>query len=86
MATKEEDSRSLTAGEIIMARMLFQGSINYSKVKIHNEEYLWFGLQDNDTAVTPNGEMYWPKDHFKEDYSSAFPDYQWWFMHEMVHV
>jgi len=67
-----------------MARILFQGSIDYSSVKVHNKKYL--PGQGKDIAMTPNGEMYWPIDHFKEDYSTANIDYQWWFMHEMVHV
>jgi len=50
------------------------------------KEYLWFGMQPNNIAMTPNGEMYWPKDEFKEDYSVEDARYQWWFMHEMVHV
>lgn len=79
-------SRLLTAGEVAMARSLFGLSVDYSRVRIHNEEYLWFGLQDDDTAMTPNGEMYFNPKRFKEDFSaSGFGD-SLWFMHEMVHV
>ena len=69
-----------------MARSLFGVSIDYSRVRVHNEEYLWFGLQDDDIAMTPNGELYFNPKRFKEDFStSSFGD-SLWFMHEMVHV
>jgi len=41
-----------------MARSVFQGAIDYNRVKVHNGEYLWFGLQDDDTAMTPNCELF----------------------------
>lgn len=84
--TVEEDARGLTAGEIAMARLIFKDSINYSKVKVHNGESLWFGMQPDDTAMIPNGELYFNKNYFQEDFSAASKANQHWFMHEMVHV
>ena len=78
--------RPLTDGEIAMAHTLFQDSIDYTKVKVHNEEYLWFGMQPDDTAMTPNGEMYFNPTRFREDFSLAEYGDRLWFMHEMVHV
>ncbi|MDN5780752.1 MAG: PAAR domain-containing protein [Luteimonas sp.] len=87
IATTEGESRGLTAGEIAMAKLVFGDSVDYARVKVHNGEYLWFGMQPDDTAMTPNGEMYFNSKHFKEDYSnSADLDAQQWFMHEMTHV
>jgi type VI secretion system secreted protein VgrG len=87
VATPEGKSRGLTSGEIEMARLLFKGSVDYGKVKIHNGEYLWLGMQPDNTAMTPNGEMYFNPGRFKEDFSASasFGD-RLWFMHEMVHV
>lgn len=87
IATPKGAARPLTPGEIAMARQLFRDSVDYSKVKVHNGEYLWFGLQPDDTAMTPNGEMYFNRDYFQEDFSAStnFGDHLW-FMHEMVHV
>ncbi|WP_237656250.1 hypothetical protein [Kosakonia sp. MH5] len=65
MATAENSSRPLTAGEIRMIKPLFKDAINYSAVKVYNGEYLPFGLQDNRTAMTPNGYMYYPGDLFQ---------------------
>ena len=87
LSTPKGEARGLTSGEIAMARQLFGSSIDYNKVKVHNGEYLWLGLQPNDTAMTPNGEMYFNPTRFQEDFSasSEFGD-RLWFMHEMVHV
>ena len=85
-ATPEGESRPLTTGEIAMCQQVFADSIDYTKVRVHNEEYLWFGLQDDDTAMTPNGEIYFNPKHFKEDFSAAVVSDRHWFMHEMVHV
>lgn len=86
--TPEGKARGLTANEIAMARSIFGSSVVYARVKVHNEEYLPFGLQPDDTAMTPNGEMYFNPKRFKEDFAlpaSSFSDAHW-FMHEMVHV
>lgn len=85
--TVEGTARPLTSGEIAMARLVFKDSIDYSKVKVHKEEYLPFGLQDDHTAMTPNGEMYFnPEQGFKEDFSVEGPRFKIWFIHEMSHV
>ena len=86
MQTPEDETRGLTSGEIAMARLIFKDSIDYSKVKVHNGEYLWFGMQDNDTAMTPNGEMYFNPKRFKEDFSITDFGDRLLFMHEMVHI
>ncbi|WP_332877881.1 DUF2345 domain-containing protein [Massilia sp. S19_KUP03_FR1] len=83
--TPEGEARGLTPGEIAEAQSIFFDSIDYSKVKIHNGEYLWFGLQPDDTAMTPNGEMYFNPKEFLPDFSTTIRD-TLWFMHEMVHV
>jgi len=84
--TVKVKSRPLTAGEVAMARLIFKDSINYSTVKIHNEEYLPFGLQDNDTAMTPNGSMYFNPDYYVHDFSKEKENTKMWFVHEMAHV
>lgn len=86
VATPAGDARGLTSGEIAMARLLFADSIDYSRVKVHNGEYLWFGMQPDDTAMTPNGEIYFNPDYFTEDFAGPSLRNERWFMHEMVHV
>jgi hypothetical protein len=80
-------SRPLTAGEVAMAKLIFKDAIDYSKVKVHNEGYLPFGLQKTYTAMTPNGEIYFNPEDFKDDFSlGQNNDKKHWIMHEMVHV
>lgn len=80
------NNRPLTEGEIAMARLVFKDSINYSSVRIHNEEYLPFGFQNDDTAMTPNGSLYFNPQKFILDFSVENEQEKIWFMHEMVHV
>lgn len=84
--TPEDKRRPLTAGEIAMAKVLFKDAIDYRRVKVVNGDFIPFGWQDKDTAITPNGHIYFPKDHFQEDFSLAEPIDRHWFIHEMVHV
>jgi hypothetical protein len=85
-ATPENESRGLTVGEIQMAKKIFKDSINYARVRVHKEGYFPFGLQDARTAVTPNGEMYFPPLKFLKDFSTSNDLNKCWFMHEMTHV
>lgn len=78
--------RPLTRGEIDMAWMIFEDAIDYGKVKVHAEPYLWFGLQPKDVAMTPNGEIYFHESEFREDFSKENARQKKWFIHEMVHV
>lgn len=71
-----------------MARIVFKDSIDYSQVKIHHGGW-WLLLGFQNTAVTPNGEMYYPKstDLYKDDFSATGRGIdKALFMHEMTHV
>ncbi|MNF54700.1 hypothetical protein D3C84_361360 [compost metagenome] len=80
--------RSLTSGEIAMASVVFKDAVDYSKVKVHHGGWwVFFGFQN--TAVTPNGEMYFPEStqYYRDDFSNSFDDRdKALFMHEMTHV
>jgi hypothetical protein len=81
--------RKLTMGEIKMAFSVFGRGIDYSKVWVHHGGWwLFMGLQNKNTAVTPNGEMYYPSGLYQYDFSSSSINGRWHalFMHEMVHV
>lgn len=80
------ESRPMTSGERAIAWTIFRGSIEYSKVRVHNETYLPFGLQTKDMAMTPDGELYFHPDDYLADFSTADHDIMRWFMHEMTHV
>lgn len=82
---KEGGLRLLTAGEIQLAQSVFLSTIDYSKVWIHRESYLPFNLQDEHTAMTPNGEIYFRKE-YRDDFSQSTDELQHLFIHEMSHV
>jgi hypothetical protein len=83
---QKNDSRPLSAGEIALARLIFGDSIDYSRVKIHRRGYLWLGLQRADVAMAPNGEIYFGRKCFKNDFSRENASSRHWFIHEMTHV
>lgn len=84
--------RRMTSGELALARSIFENTIDYSKVWIHNEKYL--PGQGERTAMTPNGEMYYPDAVYSSDYSSqtmpgdreTVAGASHLFIHEMMHV
>lgn len=91
MANKKQDKikegglRLLTTGEIQLAQSVFASTIDYSTVWIHKESYLPFNLQDENTAMTPNGELYF-RNQYCDDFSQTLDDFQHLFIHEMSHV
>lgn len=82
---KEGGARLLTSGEIALAKTVFGSTIDYSMVWIHKGSYLPFDLQDKNTAMTPNGELYF-RDWYRDDLSATLPFLQHLFIHEMSHV
>ncbi len=85
--TVKGTARKLTSGEIAMCRPIFKNSIFYTEVYVHKGDWLPFGLQDKDTAMTPNGEIFFPIGQFQEDFSKALDiKDKGLFIHEMTHV
>lgn len=78
--------RLLTLGEIRLATELYGHSIQYHRVWVHHGSYLPLGMQENNTAMTPNGEIWFESNVYRDDYFIATLDYQHMFMHEMMHV
>ena len=50
---------------------------------VHEDRAYFF--QPSDTAITPNGEIYFPKESYKDDFSTN-PSDMAWLIHEMTHV
>ncbi|MFC0139827.1 hypothetical protein ACFFJN_06980 [Erwinia mallotivora] len=76
MNTDEKESRRLTPGEIILAKSIFKNAINYSVVKIYKGSYFLFTMQNQDTAATPDDNIYFIPKHYRRDFSLALPVYQ----------
>lgn len=85
---KHDHCRKLTKGEISLSKIIFKDSINYNKVMVHKHGLpLFAGLQDDQTAVTPDNNIYFTKNKFKTDFSQDEDFIQrHWIVHEMVHV
>ena len=77
--------RLLTLGETELAKSVFGSTIQYNTVWIHKESYLPFNLQDEHTAMTPNGEIYF-RNEYRDDFSQTTDNLQHLFIHEMSHV
>jgi uncharacterized Zn-binding protein involved in type VI secretion len=78
-------TRGLTPGEIEMATLVFKDAIDYGVVKVHQGGL--FGLPTaKNTAMTPNGEIFFPEQAYQVDFSVAENKDKIWFIHELVHV
>lgn len=84
---KEGTLRLLTLEEIALAHAVFGGSIDYSRVWIHCDSYLPFGMQRRDTAMTPNGEIWFREELYSDNFAKqADVRDRHLFIHEMMHV
>lgn len=77
--------RLLTSDEIALAKSIFRNLVIYSRVWIHHGSYLPFNLQGKNTAMSPNGGIYF-KDWYCDDFSGKSFQYQHIFIHEMAHI
>lgn len=82
----KDSVRKMTIGEIGLASMVFGNSIDYETVRIHHGSYLPFGLQGENMAMTPNGELYFRTRLYREEFSQTLDSLQHLFIHEMSHV
>ncbi len=78
--------RSLTPGEIALARSVFGASIDYGQVEIVRGR--WFPFQPRDTVMAPTGNIHFhPADpRWSDDFSAERLSLQGLFIHEMTHV
>lgn len=78
--------RSLTEGEIALARSVFGDAIDYGRVRLHHRK--WWPLQLRGTAMAPMGEIYFHPvgGGWSDDFASEPLRRQAFFIHEMTHV
>ena len=79
-------SRSLTPGEIGLARSVFGDAIDYSKVRLKLGK--WWPLHPRGSAMAPMGNIYFHPvgGGWSEDFSAEGVRRQAFFIHEMTHV
>jgi len=80
------ERRSLTSGEIEMARSIFGSAIDYSKVRLIRGK--WWPFQPRRSAMAPMGNIYFHPDGggWSEDFSKESLHARGYFIHELTHV
>ncbi|MEE4450327.1 vgr related protein [Novosphingobium resinovorum] len=86
MTVEPGGERSLTAGEIDLARSVFGAAVDCVPVRIRRRR--WFPLQPLNTVMAPCGHLHFhPRsDLYRDDFSAGPPGLQGLFVHEMTHV
>lgn len=77
------DWRRLTENEVRMAKQVFADSIDFHHIKIYRGIPL---IPNANTAIAPNGNIYFPRKHCPDDFTQAGIAYKIWLIHELTHV
>ena len=79
-------SRSLTLGEIALARSVFGDAIDYARVRMIKGK--WWPFHPRNAAMAPMGNIYFHPEGgvWSEDFSKESLGRQGFFIHEMTHV
>ena len=79
-------ARSLTPGEIMLARSVFGDAIDYSQVRLVRRK--WWPFQPKGIVMAPTGSIHFhPKSPlWSDDFSNERLSLQGLFIHEMTHV
>lgn len=73
--------RPLTQQEIALAQSIFAKHLDYARIRICAHVLVMPGY-----AISPNGNIYFNRKDYCDDFSSANLALQSWFIHELVHV
>lgn len=79
-------TRSLTLGEVALARSIFADAIDYSKVRLF--EGKWWAFHPRRAAMAPTGDIWFHPEGggWSEDFSTEPLSSQAFFIHELTHV
>ena len=75
--------RRLTENEVRMAKQVFANGIDFNRIKIYRGIPL---IPNANTAIAPNGNIYFPRKHCPKDFTQAGIAYKIWLIHELTHV
>ena len=80
------ERRSLTPGEVELARSIFSDAIDYSKVQLVKGK--WWPFHPRNAAMAPMGNIWFHPEGggWSEDFSKEPLSRQGFFVHEMTHV
>lgn len=78
--------RSLTTGELALARQVFGSAIDYGRVRIRRRK--WFPLQPRHITMAPRGHLHFHpgSPSYCDDFAEVDVLRQGLFIHEMTHV
>jgi hypothetical protein len=79
-------ARGLTEGEKALLASVFASHIDYKAARVFGRKWQFF--QPDNTAMTPNGNIYFPPAHYVADFSLATVPLskRAWFVHEGAHL
>jgi hypothetical protein len=85
-AAGNPEGRALTQGERTLLRSLFADHIDYERARIFGRKWRFF--QPRHVAMAPNGNVYFPPEHYLADFSLASVPLsaRAWFVHEGAHL
>ena len=80
------ERRSLTTGEVELARSIFRDAIDYSSVRLVRGK--WWPFHPRNAAMAPMGDIWFHPDGggWSEDFAKEPLRRQSFFIHEMTHV
>ncbi len=78
--------RNLNKDEISFLKEVFSDKIEYEDIKIYNRKFFPDFIQDDYTAIAPNGNIYFPKNIDTRDFSVMDIEDRAWLVHEVGHV
>lgn len=83
----ENPNRPLTSGEIKLLQSVYRNKVDCTKARIYLASYFPLNMQDTDTLITPNGNLYVMQELYSSDYSID-PDLSLRkvFVHEIGHI
>ncbi len=86
LANAVMSGRTLTKGEVELARSMFGGAIDYAHVRLIKGK--WWPFQPRNAAMAPMGNVYFhPKNGgWSDDFAKESLHRQAFFIHEMTHV
>lgn len=78
--------RTMTQGEIALARSVYGDTIDYASVRVCNRKWAFF--QPRDVVMAPRGSIHFHPGGtlYRDDFADAPVDAQGLFIHEMCHV
>ena len=79
----ERATRALTAGELREAEWVYGTTVDFARVRIHRGKYAFW--QPDDTAMAPDGNVYFPEPIYLSDFSVTARDMSL-LIHELAHV